>query len=701
MVLARWRHLINGIVKTPRGSRGRLLAIVGLVVPIAFFGLFLSSFSRISEVASVSVQAAVLATFTTGLGLSNLFSKMASGDSVRSGSAENAFYLSHPIVLHRLMLARCLGAAVLDFWGALFLFPVLAGASTVWRLGGAGLAIAATVSILGQVSILSAAQAVQTALHRWIAPRRRRLMWTILGLSSALMIALLWIFASMVLRRPSAAIALVSPFAERILNSPLGVPVAALRALLQHDTAAAWFWLIAMLVGTVGVLVAMAAVGRFAGKQGWEDDGDAAREINPVIAPRTHGKALSIAGRDWLALARDRPRFVMLLAMPIVLVAVALVGTPVSEWTAADPVRVGVVAYSLCAYLATIGPLTHMQSERQVFWILRSAPVPFWRVLVQKTQAWALLVVGFAVLAFVVLGFHAAGFAFFSPEAFRVLLVVIVGALVVTALAVGIGCDAADLSAPGRSAIGPGTVYLFLIVSGLYNLGLSQTYDVWARATALFVLATVLFWMTGVRRAEDCLDAERLALPRAVPGDGMVAAILLYLGVHATQASVGASGGSAASALMARVGWSGLVAFGVCAHLLWIGRRNWRRALSATRWAWRVGMTVLLVAVSAGLRPEQFAGSSFSPLWLVVIAEELVFRGLLQGSLVNSFASEGRTSPRGRVLAGAIAASVALLTMANPSWEAAGIQIAASIAFGISRSAIPTILGRIGWWLPV
>jgi len=700
MVNARWRHLRNGIVKTPRGSRGRLLAMVGLIVPIAFFGLFLTSFSRIAEVASVSVQAAVLATFTTGLALSNLFSKMAAGDAVRSGSAENAFYLSHPIVLHRLMLARCLGAAVLDFWGALFLFPVLAGASTVWHLGGAGLGVAAVVSILSQVAILGAAQAIQTALHRWIAPRRRRLMWTTLGLTSALMIALLWIFASMVLRRPSAAIALVSPFAERILSSPLGVPVAALRALLQHDTAAAWVWLIGMSLGTVGVLVGMVAVGRLAGKQGWEDDGDAAREIDQVIPARTHGRVLSIAGRDWLALVRDRPRFVMLLAMPIVLVAVALVGTPVSDWTASDPERVGVVAYSLCAYLATIGPLTHMQSERQVFWILRSVPVPFWRILVQKSLAWGLLVVGFAVLAFVVLGFHAAGFAFFSPEAFRVLFVVVVGALVVTALAVGIGCDAADLSTPGRSAIGPGTVYLFLIVSGLYNLGLSQTYDVWARTTALFVLATVLFWMTGVRRAEDCLDAERLAMSRAAPGDGVVAVILLHLGVHATQASVAASGGSAASALMARVGWSGLVAFGVCAQLLWIGRRNWQSAFSGTRWAWRVGMTVLIVAVSAGLRPGQFAGSA-SPLWLVVIAEELVFRGLLQGSLVDYFSSGGRSTLRGRVMAGTIAASVALLTMANPSWEAVGIQIAASVAFGFSRSVIPTILGRIGWWLPV
>ena len=52
-------------------------------------------------------------------------------------------------------------------------------------------------------------------------------------------------------------------------------------------------------------------------------------------------------------------------------------------------------------------------------------------------------------------------------------------------------------------------------------------------------------------------------------------------------------------------------------------------------------------------------------------------------------------------MAGTIAASVALLTMANPSWEAVGIQIAASVAFGFSRSVIPTILGRIGWWLPV
>jgi len=701
MLRARWRHLRNSILKSPRGSRGRLLAMVGLVVPVAFFGLFVSSFSLIAASASVPVQAAVLATFTTGLGLSNLFSKMASGDAVRAGSVENAFYMAHPIVLHRLMLARCLGAAILDFWGALFLFPVLAGASMVWRLGAAGVVVALIISVVSQVAILGVAQAAQTALHRWVAPERRRPMWTVLGLLSALMIALLWMFASMVLRRPLAAIAFVSPYVDFILASPTGLPVSVLRALVQQDHVSACLRLLAMAAGAAGVLVGMAVVGRYAARQGWEDDGDAARELNAVVAVRTRGRVLSIAGRDWLALLRDRPRLVMLLAMPIVLVAVALVGTPVSEWAAAEPGRVGMVAYSLCAYLATIGPLPHMQSERQMFWILRSAPVPIWKILVQKTLAWSLLVVGFAVLAFVVLGLHAAGLAFFSTEALRVLLTVILGAVVVTALAVGLGCDAADLSAPGRSAIGPGTVYLFLIVSGLYNLGLNQTYDIWARATALFMVAATLFWMTGIRRAEDCLDAERLALPRLVPGDGAVAAILLFLGVQATQATVGGAGASSAASLMARVGWSGLVALGVSLHLLWHGRRSWRVVFSGKRWAWRLGMTLVLVAASVALRGEGPALRAVSPLWPVVLAEELVFRALLQGALVDYFSTNGRAPIRARIAAAGLAAVVALLSMPEPSWAAAGIQVAAAVSFGLSNAVLPNILVRIGWWLPV
>ena len=52
----------------------------------------------------------------------------------------------------------------------------------------------------------------------------------------------------------------------------------------------------------------------------------------------------------------------------------------------------------------------------------------------------------------------------------------VVGAAVaMTVLAVAVGAQAADLSHDGRPALGPGTVYLFLAVGGLFNLVLGAS----------------------------------------------------------------------------------------------------------------------------------------------------------------------------------------------------------------------------------
>src|SRR5205085_20985 len=90
------------------------------------------------------------------------------------------------------------------------------------------------------------------------------------------------------------------------------------------------------------------------------------------------------------------------------------------------------------------------------------------RLLAAKARAWSLVVGGTAAVTYAGLSLGAPfpGLATWLGLA----LLVVAGAVGMTWLAVALASGVADLSDDQRPAVGPATIYTFLLLGGLYNL---------------------------------------------------------------------------------------------------------------------------------------------------------------------------------------------------------------------------------------
>ncbi|MDX2022125.1 MAG: hypothetical protein SF187_17950 [Deltaproteobacteria bacterium] len=666
-------------------SGSRWLGVVALLLPLTYVGLFISAFGVVAQVAPWPVQAATLSVVVWGLTLASLMSKITGGDAVVAGTGENEFFLARPVSLPALVAARAFASAILDFWGSLFLLPVLAAAAYVWRLGARGFVMALAISVIVQISLTGCGQCVSLGLLGRVPLRRRRALATAFGLVSALAVAMLWALASFVLRQPQQFVQVVSPYAGFLNHTSLMIlcnPLLALRA----GGAQATVWLLALVGFALASVVGAAGVAAWSSRRGWQDAG--LPYDTESLSPRT-GAALSIAGKEWRMLVRDRARFVSLLAMPFLFVGVQLFGAVGMDALGTGPRRAGLVAYSLAAYLATLGPLPHMQGERRAFWILRSVPVPLWRLMWGKARAWLWIIVGVGLLAYAamtVLG----GDSLRDVELWRTLALVVFGSGLLCVLAVGVGCNAADLSDDGRNALGPGTVYVFLMVAGLFNVALLRDGVLAARTLVLYATAVGLVWSTGVHRAESALDPGR---PRPLTtGDGALACVLLFCGVQLLVAAP--AGLSVQESQMGAAVWAALVGLGVWLFLVSIRRGLRRRgeAVPALLANWRgqallrsFGALVFAGAACAGLRV--YGGAAPAPL-VMVCSEELILRALLARSLQQRFGWSWRT----------VAVATFVSVVANTSalsWPVMAVQFVSVLAFAASRSVLPAVIGRM------
>ena len=240
--------------------------------------------------------------------------------------------------------------------------------------------------------------------------------------------------------------------------------------------------------------------------------------------------------KDWYLLVRDRSRLVTLVALPVIFIGIQIFGSVGWSWTTAHASAHRRARYSLAAYMATFGPLGHMEAERAAFWLLRVAPVSLGRLLAWKALFWSAIVGG------------AAGV--WATACSR-------GALPLTLdgwdwsrwrcwarwrRLVG-GGDGGGGGRTVRYSVGrwDGTVYLFLLVAGLFNVVLLESGEVRLRALGLYVAAVALCWVTGVQRAEDAYDPESRRIRTATPGAGATFAILLLLGTRAQRLAFGAA----------------------------------------------------------------------------------------------------------------------------------------------------------------
>jgi hypothetical protein len=680
----RLRSLLNGMRARGRGRFPLLLVFVGLTLSLSYVGLFWQAFSVICAHTDVDGQLTALALVTLTIAIGNLTAKAASSEAALAGSSENEFLLSRPVALPTLVVARCLAEAATDPLGALFLLPVMLAAAKTWNLPRGALAIAALASMLVQLGISALAQATQIALVRLVPRRRRRAAWMGLRLVALVSLAAVWMIGVRVMRAPESLAALLPTLGPFVARSPGALIVGPFAGLLRHSAGDAALALGALAAATAATVGLAALVARVAGMRGWEEAG--ASWADAVARPRARrGRLLTAASKDLVLVSRDRGQLVALIAMPIIIVGVQLFGALGWRWSTADLVRVSHVAFSLCLYMATLGPLTHMQAERRAFWILRAVPVPIGRLLAAKARAWSVIMAALSLGTYSVmsLGAPPTGVLSWLDGA----LVVVGGAVAMTWLAVALAASAADLSDEARPAFGPATIYAYLFVGFLYNALIGADPATRARGYVLYGFAIAAYWLEGVERASVCLDAELVRERRLTLRDGATFLIILAAG------QIGAERAAPYFGPLGRVGQLIVslavpVAIGLAAAA-YLARRpsaSAPRSTPARALAVALGLGAAAAVVTRALGGPSLRRWAAIPL-PVVIAQELVLRGIIQRGLEELAARRGGlTAARGRVLA-ALASLLLGLVAGGPRGAAAvGVLLATHGAAALTRA---------------
>ncbi len=721
MIRARLRSFRNGL--RARGSRRApvLATVAGLVIALAYVLLFFQAFSTIVALVGLPEQAAALALVTGALAFGSLTAKAASSDAVRAGSAENEFLLARPVSLAALVAARGLADAVTDPMGALFLFPVLIAAALVWRLPPTAWLLCAAISCAVQVTVSMLAYTTQLLLVRLAPPARRRTVWMGLRLVAALALAAVWMVGTWVLRTPAALAARLSTIAWWANLTPGSLIVAPLRAVARGETTAALVALGLLWLCAAAALVAAAAVARRAGMSGWEEAGAPWAEAAPVPSGRSR-RPISAATKDLRLITRDGGQVLVLIAMPAIFVGIQIFGSAGWTWSTASLARVSCLAYSLALYMATIGPLTHMQAERRAFWILRTVPVPLARLFAAKARAWAIVVGGAAAFAFLPL-------ALVMPPA-PLGSVVIAGLLVVggatsmTFLAIAMAAGGADLSDEQTTAVGPATIYAFLLVGGLYNLVLTGDPRARLSGLALYLFITAAYWGAGVARAEICFDAEAVRTPRLRTADAATLMLIYALGTRGLATVAVSAPASMAVALRAvQLGWAiilGLVALSLLRRAPAVPGRRGLVSSSAVGAVFGVVFGAVLGIVFAvgagagagagmlgGAGGELRRGSAMRATLvgapagtlvgtaLFLLAEELIFRGALERALEQDLVSPTVSIRRARVAASVLTIALAIIALPPLTGQAIALQVAATLARGITGRVSAGWLARL------
>jgi hypothetical protein len=704
LVRFRLRYLWNGVRARGRGRAPVLALALGLLMSFAYVGLFAQAFAVLGARADQTRQLAALALVAGTIAFGSLAAKAAASEAVAAGSAENEFLLARPIALPRLVAARCLAESATDPLGALFLLPVLVAAALTWQLPPApALVVAAATSIVAQLGISALAQAAQIAVVRYVPRARRRAAWLALRLLASLALAALWMLGSWVLRAPGELGLRLERWAPLIDRSPGALLVAPLAAVAGGDLARVALALAALAGASGAALLVAVAVARRAGMHGWEEAGaswaeaGAAPHLRAAAAPAGNRRPLTAATKDLRLLARDRGQLVALVAMPIIFVGIQIFGAAGWGWSTASLRRVSVLAFSLTLYMTTIGPLAHMQAERRAFWILRTVPVPIGRLLAGKAKAWSAIVGATAAVTFLALSLGApwAGVRALVEAA----LLVVIGAVGMTWLAVGMASRAADLSDDQRPAIGPLTIYSFLLVGALYNAVIAADgAALRARGLVLYGFAIGAYWLAGVERAAVCLDPEAARARRVVLADG-AAMLVVYALAQAAAARFAAESGLL-SAAVAQLSVGALVGLSALGYLA-------RRPRAVARLRLLAALAVAVAAgVAAGFMARALSGLEASPLAastsasasasagvaVVVVAallflDELIFRGVIQR------AAEDLLVPRLGLARGALLAALAAVALAMVAAGATGgralvILLAASHAAAASSRAV-------------
>jgi len=520
-----------------------------------------------------------------------------------------------------------------------------------------------------------------------------------LRLVAALALAAVWMVGTWVLRAPALLAAKLGAVAWWANLTPGGLIVAPLAAVVRGQAAGAIAALALLCLVAAAAMLLAVAVARRAGMRGWEEAGAPWAEAAPI--PSGRAGPITAATKDLRLITRDRGQVLVLIAMPAIFVGIQIFGSAGWTWSTASLGRISCLAYSLALYMATIGPLTHMQAERRAFWILRTVPVPLGRLFAAKARAWSVVVGGAAACAFLPLALVMPRTGAGSIGSVVVAgLLVVGGAVSMSFLAIAMAAGGADLSDEQTTAVGPATIYAFLLVGGLYNLVLTGDPRARLSGLGLYLFVTAAYWGAGVARAEICLDAEAVRTPRLRAADAATLLLIYALGARGLgTAAASAHGAMAATLLGMRFGWVVLLALVALALVRRAPAVPDRRGLVVST----IGGALLGAAVGAFQRGAvPISSATALPYWigtaLFLLAEEIIFRGVLQRSLEEDLAAPRLPRWKARLAAGLVTGALGVMALAMTTASSTGLpgrMISLTISLQLAATLARGLTGRV------
>ena len=427
----------------------------------------------------------------------------------------------------------------------------------------------------------------------------------------------------------------------------------------------------------------------------------------PRGGPARSWRAMRVLGKDLILLRRDRALLVQALVMPLFMIGLQLALNPelgraaVSGFHAAATFVVALGGWVLMS--ATMA----LAFEGQALWILAGAPQPLADAIRGKVAMWAAFATAYAALGLAAI---TALLPWPGATALADMAMILAGLPLLAAIAVGIGAAATDpqSTVPNRR-VGVGSVYLYMLVMGLFSLTVNRGGP--HQRLAMLVILALIAWALWQRLR------DRLAYlfepvdrpPRAVDlADGAWAAFafLVLQGLFAVPLLL--SGCAAGLAAVLAFGFAGATTALVTLWTLWrarvpgllraVGLRPAPGTPLLRTVAIGVGCGLAAVAVMTGYlaalpwlaphlpllqqaleeaqpSPEAFAGWQLVVLAVVLapLCEEFIFRGLLFRGLRRDLG-----------LPWAAAASAAVFAIIHPSLGIVpvfGLGLAAAIAY--------------------
>ncbi len=267
--------------------------------------------------------------------------------------------------------------------------------------------------------------------------------------------------------------------------------------------------------------------------------------------PPGRWRPMRVLGKDLLLLRRDRALLVQALVMPLFMIALQLVLNPTLAATAVSGFHAAVTSAVALGGWVLVSATMALAFEGQALWILAGAPQPLAHAIRGKVVMWAIFATGYAVAGLVVI---TTLLPWPGATALADIVMVLTGLPLLAVLAVGIGAAATDpQSTQPNRRVGPGSVYLYMLVMGLFSLTVNRGSA--HQRLAMLVLLAVIAWALWQRlrdrlaylfepidrppRQVDLADGAWAAFAFLVL-QGLIAVLLLALEVEPATSIVGA-----------------------------------------------------------------------------------------------------------------------------------------------------------------